>query len=464
MAENQNIEYKESWRTEYLKWVCGFANAQGGTIYIGVDDKGRPVGLQNAKKLMDDIPNQISDALGIVAEVNMFTKDEHNIIEIRVDPCSFPISYHGEYHYRSGSTKQQLKGNALTQFLLKKTGLSWDATEVTNVGMQDLSPIAFDIFRTRSVQRKRMDKNDVEIPDKELLERLNLFTEDGNFTKAAYLLFARNPEKRIIGSNIKIGYFNGADILYQDEIGGSLLEQAERTIDLIFTKYLKAEISYDGVHRIEKYPFAYVAVREAIYNSIAHRAYNYMNSTQIRVYDDKLIISNDAAIIDDWTTEKLMGKHKSVRYNPLIATTLFKAGFIEIWGRGIEKMCEACKENGNPLPQFELSNNDFTIVFFANNVHSESETKSQSSKTIENDIAENIVENIAENIAEKLPATQAQIVRLMAKKPSISAKEIAEDLSIAPRNIQVHIKKLQEQGLIRRVGPDKGGHWEVVGK
>ncbi len=70
MAESQNIEYKESWRDEYLKWVCGFANAQGGTIYIGIDDAGNVVGVKDIKKLMEDIPNKIQSGLGIVADVN----------------------------------------------------------------------------------------------------------------------------------------------------------------------------------------------------------------------------------------------------------------------------------------------------------------------------------------------------------------------------------------------------------
>ena len=75
MSESQNIEYKESWRDEYLKWVCGFANAQGGTIYIGVDDNGKVVGVKDIKKLLEDIPNKIQSGLGIVADVNKHTKD-----------------------------------------------------------------------------------------------------------------------------------------------------------------------------------------------------------------------------------------------------------------------------------------------------------------------------------------------------------------------------------------------------
>ena len=335
MSESQNTEYKESWRDEYLKWICGFANAQGGTIYIGKDDEGKSVGVAHAKKLLEEIPNKARDILGIIPEVNLLRQDDCDIIEIRVEPSSFPISYKGEYHYRSGATKQQLKGNALTQFLLKKTGVSWDASDVNNVELSALSEVAFQIFRDRAIQSKRMKAEDVNIPNAELLEKLNLFTDDGKLTKAGYLLFAKDTEKRVIGSYIKIGFFEGAEILYQDEVKGPLLEQAQKTVDLIFTKYLKAAITYEGVTRVETFPFAYGAIREAVYNAIVHRAYNCMNPTQIRVYADKIIISNDAALSEDWTAEKFMSKHKSVKYNPSIASVFFLAGFIESWGRGI---------------------------------------------------------------------------------------------------------------------------------
>ena len=75
MAESQNIEWKESWRDEYLKWICGFANAQGGKIYIGTRDDGMVIGVNNSKKLLEDIPNKIQNKLGIMADVNLLTKD-----------------------------------------------------------------------------------------------------------------------------------------------------------------------------------------------------------------------------------------------------------------------------------------------------------------------------------------------------------------------------------------------------
>ena len=83
-SESQNIEYKESWRDEYLKWICGFANAQGGTLYIGVDDDKKVVGVKNSKKLMEDIPNMVKDRLGIIVDVNLLSSDGKDYIEVSV--------------------------------------------------------------------------------------------------------------------------------------------------------------------------------------------------------------------------------------------------------------------------------------------------------------------------------------------------------------------------------------------
>ena len=122
LPEDQNIECKESWRDEYLKWICGFANAQGGRIYIGVEDGSHEiVGVGNSKRLLEDLPNKIVTNLGIMADVNLLHEDGLDYIEIVVKPSNIPIAYKGVYHYRSGSTKQELKGTALQNFLLKKS-------------------------------------------------------------------------------------------------------------------------------------------------------------------------------------------------------------------------------------------------------------------------------------------------------------------------------------------------------
>ncbi len=177
MAESQNIEWKESWRNECLKWICGFANAQGGKIYIGTNDDGTVIGIKDSKKLMEDIPNKVRDVLGIIVDVNLLTEDGKDYIEICVNPNTYPVNYQGEYHYRSGSTKQLLKGQALNQFLLKKTGITWDSVPIQGAAIKDLRNDSFDIFREQAVKSKRMDELDIRVSNEQLLDRLNLINE-----------------------------------------------------------------------------------------------------------------------------------------------------------------------------------------------------------------------------------------------------------------------------------------------
>lgn len=122
MHENQNIEWKSSCRDEYIKWICGFANANGGTLEIGKDDHGTVVGITDAQRLMEELPNKIRDILGIIVDVNLYSEKGKDWISIEVAPHPYPVSYKGQYHYRSGSTKQELKGAALDRFLLEAMG------------------------------------------------------------------------------------------------------------------------------------------------------------------------------------------------------------------------------------------------------------------------------------------------------------------------------------------------------
>ena len=119
MEENQNIEFKESWRDEYLKWICGFANAQGGKMYIGVRDNGEVCGVTDVKRLMEDIPNKVKDVLGIIVDVNQLKEGELDYIEIVVASYPYPISYKGHYYSRSWATNQELKGAALDRYMMR---------------------------------------------------------------------------------------------------------------------------------------------------------------------------------------------------------------------------------------------------------------------------------------------------------------------------------------------------------
>jgi len=363
MQEQQNIEWKENWRDEYLKWICGFANAQGGKIYIGKNDKGKVVGIDNAKKLLEDIPNKVRDILGILVDVNLHEIEKEVFLEIIVEPQPFPVNFKGQYHYRSGSTKQELKGAALDKFMLEKKGKKWDGVPVPNVSVYDLKNETFEFFKKRAISSKRIDESILTENNISILENLRLI-EKPYLKRASILLFHPDPEKYFTGAFIKIGYFQtDTELIFQDEVKGNLFEQVEKTIEILFTKYIKAIISYEGIHRVETYEYPKDAVREAILNALAHKDYSMGVPIQISVYDEKLMIWNYGQLPEDWTVENLKQKHSSIPYNPDIANAFFRAGFVESWGRGTIKIIEQCKEHGLPKPEFENSGKDFWVIF-----------------------------------------------------------------------------------------------------
>ena len=361
--ESQNIEYKESWRDEYLKWICGFANAQGGSIFIGVNDKKEVVGVDDVKKLMEDIPNKVRDILGIVVDVNLYNEEGKDYLEIVVEPYPYPVSYKGQYHYRSGSTKQELKGAALDRFMLRKQGKTWDSVPVPYLKAEDLDEATFSLFRRMAKLSGRMDEADLRDDNATLLDKLRL-VDGGYLKRAAALLFHPDPERFVTGAFIKIGYFKEhADLIYQDEVHGSLFQQVKQTMDLLTTKYMRALISYEGIQRVETLPVPREALREALLNAVVHKAYESLTAIQIAVYDDKLEIFNCGYLPEDWTIENLLGSHRSRPYNPDIANAFFRAGEIETWGRGIERIISGCKAAGCPEPTFECKSGEVWTVF-----------------------------------------------------------------------------------------------------
>jgi ATP-dependent DNA helicase RecG len=351
MGENQNIEYKQAWRDEYLKWICGFANAQGGKIFIGIDDDGEVSGVEDYKKLMDEIPNKTVNHLGLVVDVNLRRKSGKHYLEIDVPVSSVPISYHGAYHYRSGSTKQELKGVALNNWLLKKSGQSWEDTAISSVRLTDLDETVIQAFLKDAVNAGRISRDAAKADISTLLRNLRLMNDQGELTHAAILLFGKEPTHYFVTAKFKIGKFgkSPADLITQDIVEGNILYMADKVLEILKNKYLVRPISYEGLKRMEPLEYPEPALREAILNSIIHKDYS---STYIflRIYQDKLTLFNPGAFPEGYDIERIKNEHSSKPHNRNIAEVFFKAGFIEAWGRGITRIIENCLEVGLPEP------------------------------------------------------------------------------------------------------------------
>lgn len=474
--ESQRTEYKSSWQDEYFQWICGYANSKGGKIYIGVNDDGYVVGVKDTRYLLDTLPNQVVDTMGIVVEIdhdavnNRGTNIKYRVVPddiaqkpenlyvrglltekvlkeidaapdnkknvtpevqalfdaapgfvkqlrqreeyrkkvladleklesdnpvyvdvdgsmeyVYVEVSSYPygISYHNHFYVRSGGTTRELKGIALSSFLMERAGKHWDGIPMPGMRVSDLDPTAIDAYRKKSVYNGRHTQGEVSVSDEQIISDLKLIDEssetDGKLMRAAVLLFHSDPERFVTGASIKMGYFapEGAyganksdDVIYHDEIHGPLILQADKAVDMLYTKYLKALVSYEGLQRIETFMTPKEVLREVILNAINHKIYESGNPIQIKVYEDKISVFNQGFWPEDIELEDLyIKKHSSYPHNPNITKSFFNAGEIEAYGSGFSKIQIACDENQAPYPELTITPNGITVVIKASELY-----------------------------------------------------------------------------------------------
>lgn len=439
MPESQNIEWKESWRDEYLKWICGFANAKGGKITIGKNDSGEIVGVAKAKRLMEDIPNKIQTLLGIICDVDLKEEDGKDYIEINVKPYDVLISYQGKYHYRSGSTKQELKGIALNNLLLKKAGKTWDDVVEPRANTSDIDLSAIEAFKKGATVSKRLPFIAEEESLEQILDNL-LLLEDGSLKRSAILLFGKNPCRFFINAFVKIGRFGQTDddLRFQEVVEGNTFQLADKVIEVLDRKFFVSPISYKGLQRVESWEYPYEAIREVILNAIVHR--DYMGAPiQISVYDDKLIVWNEGSLPEDLTFEDLKKKHSSRPHNPILASAFFKGGLIEAWGRGTIKILNECKKAGLPEPLIESSSGGISVTIM----------KAKELK-------------FAKNSFDGLNERQVRAIEFVKQKGRITNKDYQTLNNISREMATIDLRKLVERNILTFSGAKGAGAYYAL--
>jgi len=371
-----------------------------------------------------------------------------------VDAYPSPINYKGEYYFRSGSTNQLLKGAALDRFLLRKYGRTWDGSPLPGLKADDLDGRSFDQFRKLALQSKRLPEAVLNEDDRYLLEKLHLVNGD-YLTHAAALLFYAEPERLVGGAYVKIGYFESdADLRYQDEVQGSLLMQVNQAIDILKSKYLRAWISYEGLQRIETFPVPEAALREAVLNAVVHKDYASSIPIQISVYPDKLMIWNPGELPPNWTVEKLLDKHASQPFNPDVANVFFRAGMIESWGRGIERIMQTCADADVPTPEVSSDVNGLWMTF-----HFLPEHQLNSGQDKEGSTAQ---ETPVKTRVETPVKTPEKILDVLGRNPRLTLAEVAMQIGKSLSAVERATAKMVKDGKVKFVGPKKGGHWQVL--
>ncbi len=460
MPESQNTEHKESWRDEYMKWICGFANAGGGQLYIGIDDKERVTGITNYNKLLEDLPNKFRDVLGVYAEVNLQSEDGKHYLEIIVPRYDVPISIRGKYYVRSGSTLQEMTGLALNEFILKRTGKTWDDIPEQRATIDDIDELSVKQFLKDAKVAKRINvEDDIAISD--LLEKLRL-SENGQLKRAAIILFGKDPGKFYANLAVKIGKFgeSDADLKFHEVVEGNLIQLKDRIGEMLNAKFFIHPIDFMGMQRVELDEYPVAAVREMILNALVHR--NYMGApTQIRLHDNHFSVWNDGGLPEGITEEDLKKVHRSKPGNPLLADVCFKAGYIDSWGRGTIKIIEACQEAELPEPVLKEEQGGFVSKVL------------KSLETVQRKVRENSVHSPltllrdkyginTEKIRDKYGISAEEIIAQIDLNQEITVSKIAKEINKSESTVEKTIRKLRDVGVIERIGSRKTGRWKIL--
>ena len=471
MGEKHIIEYKSIWKDQWLEWICGYANADGGTLYIGIADDGSVVGLNNPKKLMEDIPNKIADKLRIYPDVRLLDRDGKEIIEIEVRPSMDAVTLDGVLYKRVGSTNQIVKGSALQDFYFHKLGATWDARIVPGATIDQINPDAINYFLRNGIDRGRLSKESInDTPDK-VLRNLKVMTPDGQLTMAALLLFGKDPQQYCINARIKIGRFGDsqAALMSQDLIEGDLIRMADRVMDALSTKYLIHPIHYKRMRREEPLEIPEDGLREILFNAIIHKDYTGPDS-QMRIFDDRITFWNQGSLPAGVTPASLFKPHDSQPRNRLIANAFYMAGFIESWGRGFELITESFKSENLQVPTLVEEFGGVRVIIKREIFHAIQNggridpktgrlAKDGDTRNVTNDVTKNLTDR-QRLIYESLPLGDIDdVTKNDTNNEKITTGLLAKKYGKDPRTIKRDLKVLQELGLIEHIGPSNGGFW-----
>ncbi len=414
------------------------------TVYFGIDDTGAVLGQQIGKSTIKDISKAISDWIEPKVFPDIQTKkiSGKNCIVVNVSGHDAVYSARGRYYLRIGEEDKKLSVNELKRLVEKKNNYiySWgfDISELP-VSKADVPTIKSFVAKGRKAGRIEYAYDSA----RNVLNKLHL-VKGKKLLNAGRALFCKDNRVEV-----------RAAVFATDEKTTFLDIQAFKgtLFDLIAQceTYVKEHINWradlSGSTRIEIPEVPVRAMKEAIVNSLCHRDFNNPSGNELAIYRNRIEIYNPGQFPYDHSPEEFIkGTEKSIPRNPLIADTFYYAKDIERWGSGFKRIVDECRTAGVKVT-FENIKTGFVVTFYR-----------PKAKTILQK-AEKSSEKGSEKSSEK---SSEKIIRVIRENPVVSAQEIAGMLGLSSRAVEKHLSKLKEKGVLKRVGPDKGGHWEVV--
>jgi len=368
-GESETVEFKPSLSQmdKIVESISAFSNTEGGTLIIGVSDRGEVLGADIGKRTIENLANRIKQNTDpqIFPRIEVVEVKDKNVIIIEVaESREKPVFFKDKAYKRVGRTNQRISASEIRKLVREgEKRLSWDEQICEKASMEDIDGDKVRWFLKKAKYERRLGL-DPDIPIKEALEKLELLKE-GELTNSAILLFGKNPQRFFIQSETRCARFKGTkplEFIDMKIFGGNIIDQREDALEFV-KEHIKLHVEIRGTERVERWEYPIEAIREAITNAICHRDYEPASNVQIRVFDDRIEVWGCGTLPEPLTPEDLKREHKSILRNPLIGKCFFLIKFIEQWGTGTNRMIERCLEEGLPEPLFEEVAGDFVVTF-----------------------------------------------------------------------------------------------------
>lgn len=495
-GESQTVEYKvrrSSNAKGYLKSVVAFANARGGTLVFGVDDKTHKiVGIpaDDVFPEMDAIANAIMDSIEpqMLPEITLRTVDGKSLILVDVPAgrqCPYFIKTDGienGTYVRVGATSRHADLDWVRELTQECAPEGFDRLvrrgfAITDERIETLCERMYEVARSHADTNRRGTLRKPTVS--QLLTWGILKERDGEVLPTNAFLILEGDRELVVP--LQCALFKGssrATFLDRRDIAGDVMSQVEGAYQFVLEK-MNMGADLGGVVRRDVFELPEWSVREAITNAVVHRSYVERSSVQVALYDDRLEVSSPGGIVRGFSLDRALSGQSRPR-NEALAQAFLYMGLIEGWGSGIPRIMHEFEERGLRAPEFQdidgmLRVNMWrpTAEQFAAFLHGWAVTDSSGlapdnnsdnnsdNKSDNKDIKDNKSDNKLDG-RQDVTSEEEVLLALIREDPSITQARMAELLGLSRSTVALMLARLQQAGLVRREGSRKAGTWVVV--
>ncbi|MGN0485087.1 MAG: RNA-binding domain-containing protein [Lachnospiraceae bacterium] len=437
--ENQDVEFKQEYVSDMKKEVIAFANADGGTVFVGVRNDGSILGVDDPDAVMLQITNSLKDAISpdIMPFVTIKTieLEEKPVIEIHITTGTNRPYYIKEkglkpsgVYVRKGSSSQPMTDEGIREMIVQTSGASYECSRSMN------QQLTFDTFASELEQRS------IAFGPSQM-KTLKLIGEDGLYTNLAYLLSDQWE------GTTKVALFQGTDkAIFRDrkDFSGSILKQLEEVYQFIDLNN-KTKATFQGLNRTDRRDYPQEAVREALLNSIVHRDYSFSGSNLINIYDDRIEFVSLGGLIPGLELESIFLGISQSR-NPNLAEVFYRMKLIESYGTGISKIQRIYNRN-EKQPKFETAKGVFRVTLPNRNEEATTDFE---------------LPTVPSKNSSSIARQKNMILEYTTENGQVTRKEVEELLDIGTTKAFRLLKELCEEGQLEAQGNGKSRFYTAI--